>query len=155
MPHIIRCALTIRTHWCYFYCSIFIQSAAIDKNVRWPLMTSLWRQMTLQKSDVKNCTWVFDYGLKHHIYDSMNQKWRFWKFPRWLSMGGSKNWPDLRSQIEKIRVMPFVLNLTLIKSWKFQIGRMKTVPMVERQTFKIAPWGQVTWHDLVTWCLAI
>ena len=69
-------------------------------------------------------------------------------------MERSRNWPDLRSPIWKIRDTRIVSTYTRIILWKSGNIRLRAVTVVRNQTFSggWVTWpGPVTWPDL-TWC---
>ena len=68
-----------------------------------------------------------------------------WNFSHWLIMGRSWNWPDLRSQISKIRDIHFVDTIALINSWNFYIDHSTVVALVQVQTFGEVGSLKVTW----------
>ena len=69
-------------------------------------------------------------------------------FSHWLIMERSQNWPDLESRISKFWDIHFIDTGTDINCWKFQGDQAFSVAMRSIQTFF---WGEVSWHDLVTW----
>ena len=85
-------------------------------------------------------------------------------FPHWLIMERSRDWPDLRSPISKIRNIQIVGIYTLMKSCKFQIFRIATVGWARLQTFLVVRSLNVTWwpdltdlgstflHNVRNWC---
>ena len=72
-------------------------------------------------------------------------------FPHWLIMERSRDWPDLRSPISKIRNKQIVGIYTLMKFCKFQIFRIATVGWARLQTFLVVRSLNVTWWPDLTW----
>ena len=75
----------------------------------------------------------------------------FENFPIDLAWSGPKNWPDLRSQISKIRDIRIVPNLTLINSCEFENNRIKTVVMAWHRKFSEVRSLIVTWWPDLRW----
>ena len=60
----------------------------------------------------------------------------------------SQNWPDLSSPISKFWDIHLIDTVTLINRWKFQGNHSVGEAW---QLFKHFFWGEVIWHDPVTW----
>ena len=73
------------------------------------------------------------------------QKRRISIFSHWLIMERSQNWPDLRSQISKIRDIHFIHTVTHINRWKFQSDRSVGVAIASLWTFSEVRSLDVTW----------
>ena len=70
-------------------------------------------------------------------------------------MGRSRNWPDLRSSIYKIRDIQAAGSYRLIIFCNFQSVQSSTLALTRFQSCKKVTWGQVIQTDLVTWSFKI
>ena len=144
MSHIIRCALTRRTLWHLAHVCISFQSKVIERNVYWPYDVIIWPAWTSEEATIAKCL------RGCHSYPNLSWFWAIWRdlisiwgtwvFPHWLIMGRSRNWPDLRSTISKIRDIRVVETYARIVLCKFQRVRSKAVPWARCQS--------LTWHGL-------
>ena len=81
---------------------------------------------------------------------SIHETGSIWIFPHWLIMGRSRNWPDLRSPIWKIRDIRFVSFDCLMNLWKFENIWLRTLGVARSQTFlEVGSRDPAWWPDLV------
>ena len=72
-----------------------------------------------------------------------------WIFSHWLIMMRSRNWPDLWSQILKIRDKQVVGIYDLMKRWKIETNRIRSVATAQPQSQKpIFDFDLTWWPDL-------
>ena len=72
-----------------------------------------------------------------------------WIFAHWLIMVRSPNWPDLGSQISKIRDKQVVGIYHLMKHWRCETNRISSVATAQPQSET----HFLLWPDLLTWPL--
>ena len=74
-----------------------------------------------------------------------------WIFAHWLIMVRSRNWPDLWSQIAKIRDVEVAGIYDLMKRWRFETNRTSSVATAQPQSQKHVFDFDLTWWPDLWW----
>ena len=145
--YIIQWVLMNWTQWDHALCFIFFLWEALGKHFWWLLMTShdltsvKWANLLLESL---GWSWLMSSTIEVAITTSICQKWASWFPPPPVTyiMESSRNWPDLRSWIYKIRDIQVVGSYRLIIFCNFQSARSSTLALTRSQSCKMVMWGR-------------
>ena len=164
MLHMGQRGQTRRTQWRQLLVSISFLSRVISKSLlttsddlSWPCRDH-WAKLHPGHSEWAKITWFWiNQPDPMHTFIIRS----ICLFSHSLIMGRSGNWPDLRSPISKIWDIQTLDSHALMKPCKYETNLLKTVALVEPQTFSevgaldLAWWPDLTWPIVKTFLKAV